>query len=49
MRLRSDKAPKQIGENCDPVFNNEVGESSATRLIADAIIRKDFHLESRGI
>ena len=48
MRLRGGKAPKQTAENCDPVFNNEVGESSATQLIADAIVRKHFHLESRG-
>ena len=39
------KAPKQTAENCDPVFDNEVGESSATRLIADAIIRRHFHPE----
>ena len=39
------EALKQVDENCDPVFDNEVGESSATRLIADAIVRKHFHLE----
>ena len=27
MRLRGGKAPKQTAENCDPAFNNEVGES----------------------
>ena len=32
------KAPKQTAENCDPVFNNEGGERSVTRPIADAIV-----------
>ena len=41
-------ALKQSAENCDPAFNNEAGECSATRLFPDAIVRKHLHLESRG-
>ena len=39
---------KQAAKNCDPAFNNEAGERSATRLIADAIVREHRYLESRG-